>query len=248
MKLSYRHWLGFAVAIIAMLFVARSWMNNDGVTVPGALVDAMNDLQESKAQGNRPARELVLTWQAELFDDPSSPVAGNPSGDMTVVEFFDYRCPYCKQVHPTIQTLLREDGNIRFVYKEWPILGPSSVYAAKSALAARSQQKYVAFHAALMDTRGALDEAAVQRAALSAGMDMDRLRQDLEGHADEFDDILRRNHELAKNLQLTGTPAFIIGDAIIPGIIDMATMKNVIASARQRVPRDIGRPESASPR
>lgn len=205
---------------------------------PEVILEAIEALKaRDQADAESRAQRALTTRQADLLNDPGSPVAGNPNGDVTIVEFFDYRCPYCKQVHPTVQALLREDRNIRLVYKEWPILGAPSIYAARAALAARSQGKYAAFHGALMEVRGNLDEAAVLRAAAAAGLDGAKLRSDMEAQATELEQIFARNNDLARSLGITGTPAFVIGDVIIRGATEKESLKKVVADVRRRAPR-----------
>src|SRR5262249_55452589 len=148
-----------------------------------------------------------------------------------IVEFFDYRCPYCKQMEPALEALLREDGNIRIVYKEFPILGKDSVYASHMALAAKKQGKYDAFHAAMMATKGHVDEGVVEQVAKSAGLDLSRAQIDM--GAAEIDDIISRNVDLARALNIQGTPAFLIGEELVPGAVDIATLREKIALARK---------------
>ena len=195
------------------------------------------------AQGNFWALETILrpmivrnpdivARQDELLNDPASPVGGNPDGDVTLVEFFDYQCPYCKTIFPSIQALLAEDRNLRYVFKEFPILGRASVFAARAALAARRQGKYLEFHTALMPAKGKLTEARVMRLAKTAGLDVDRLRRDMADGT--VDATIRRNLELADGLGIFSTPVFIIGDTQIPGAVEIDTLKVLIARARQR--------------
>jgi protein-disulfide isomerase len=205
---------------------------------PEVIVEAIEALKaKEQADSESRARQTLATRKGELYDDPSSPVAGNPQGDVAIVEFFDYRCPYCKKVHPGIQTLLREDRNIKFVFKEWPILGPPSVLAARAALAARSQGKYVELHAALMETKGALDEAVSLGAAKSAGLDVDRLKRDMNAQSGSAQAIFAKNTELARSLDITGTPAFVVGDIVLRGAADPETMKKAVADVRRRASR-----------
>ena len=195
------------------------------------------------AQGNFWALETILrpmivrnpdivARQDELLNDPASPVGGNPDGDVTLVEFFDYQCPYCKTIFPSIQALLAEDRNLRYVFKEFPILGRASVFAARAALAARRQGKYLEFHTALMPARGKLTETRVMRLAEKVGLDVDRLRRDMADGT--VDAMIRRNLELADGLGIFSTPVFIIGDTQIPGAVEIDTLKVLIARARQR--------------
>ena len=168
----------------------------------------------------------------ELFKDPTSPVGGNPNGDVTIVEFFDYQCGYCKVVFPRIEKLLIDDSNLRFVFKEMPILGPNSVFAARAALAARMQgeKQYVAFHKVMMASRGSLNKASVFRFATDAGLDLERLKGDMED--DNINDMIRRNLKLADALSINGTPAFVIGDTIVRGAVDLLKLKILVERAR----------------
>ncbi len=174
----------------------------------------------------------IIVWRDELLNDPASPVGGNPDGDVTLVEFFDYQCPYCKTIFPSIQALLAEDRELRYVFKEIPILGKDSVFAARAALAARRQGKYQEFHKVLMPTRGKLTETRVMRLAEKVGLDVDRLRRDMADRT--IGDMIRRNLELADALGIYGTPAFIVGDTQVPGAVEIDTLKTLIARARQK--------------
>ena len=199
---------------------------------PEVLIEALQAAEEKEKQQNEArARDALVARHGEVFDDPATPVGGNPQGNVTIVEFFDYRCPYCKQVEPSLEALLREDGQIRIVYKEWPILGKDSVYAARLALAAMKQGKYDAFHAAMMATKGQISEDVILKVAASAGLDVEKAKKDM--RAAEIDDAIKRNHGLAEALDMHGTPAWIIGGEMIPGAMDIPTMKEKIAAARK---------------
>jgi protein-disulfide isomerase len=199
---------------------------------PEVVIEALQSAEDKmKAQGEERARAAVVERRQELLDDPTAPVAGNPKGDVTVVEFFDYRCPYCKQVEPALEALLKEDRQLRIVYKELPILGKDSIYATRAALAARKQAKYDKFHAAMMAAKGQIDEKVVLQVAASSGLDLERLKSDM--NAAEIDEIIKRNYDLAQALDIHGTPAFVIGGELVPGAIDIATMKQKIAAARK---------------
>jgi protein-disulfide isomerase len=150
---------------------------------------------------------------------------------VTLVEFFDYRCPYCKQVSPSLQALLKEDPKLRVVYKEFPVLGRESVFAARAALAARKQGKYELFHNALMALKGQLGDDIVLKTAGAVGIDVEKLKADM--GAPEIEAQIRRNHELAQALDIRGTPAFIVGTTLIPGAVDVATLRQKIAEARK---------------
>jgi protein-disulfide isomerase len=193
-------------------------------------IQALEDRQKQAAQAGQ--RDALAARQEQLYRDPDAPVLGNPAGDVTVVEFFDYRCPYCKQVAPALSQLLKEDGKLRLVLKEFPILGPDSLVAARAALAAQAQGKYEAMHAALLRHRGAYDEAAIARLATDAGLDVARLKTDMA--KPEIAAMIDRNKALARELSLNGTPAFIIGDKVVPGAVDLDTLKTLVADARKR--------------
>jgi protein-disulfide isomerase len=177
-------------------------------------------------------KKTLRERSAELFRDPNSHVGGNPDGNITLVEFFDYRCSYCKRVHPTITKLLKSDGNIRFVYKEYPSLGPESVFAARAAIASRSQGKYVEFHNALIELRGSFAQSRVLKAAQDVGLNVEKLAQEIEDQKAKANKIFRLNYDLAEALDISGTPAFIVGDIVIRGAVELSALKEAIASAR----------------
>ena len=199
---------------------------------PDVMLDVLQAAQDKiKSDARGKAAAALAERRREIFDDPGSPVAGNPKGDVTLVEFFDYRCPYCKQVVPAIETLLSEDKQLRFVYKEFPVLGSDSVTAARAALAARKQGKYDAVHRALMTMKGQINEAAIFKAASSVGLDVERLKRDMA--APEIDRMLQANHQLAAALDIRGTPAFVIGNEIVPGAVSLDTLRQLIEVARR---------------
>lgn len=192
-------------------------------------IEALREKQRLAAEAE--ASKALVERANEIFQDPDSPVAGNPQGDVTIVEFFDYRCTYCKSVSDDLFTVVKNDGNVRLVFKEFPILGPESVYAARAALAARHQDKYEAFHRALMKMRGVVNEMTIMKTAADVGLNVEKLKKDMEGP--DIEATLKRNMELARALDLNGTPAFVIGDRIIPGAIDQGTLKNLIEQVRK---------------
>jgi protein-disulfide isomerase len=199
---------------------------------PDVLIEALRGAEDKlNHDADAKATKVLSDRRSEIFDDPATPVGGNPQGDVTIVEFFDYRCPYCKQVLPSLQTLLKEDRNLRFIYKEMPVLGPASVVAAHAALAAQRQGKYEAFHAAMMGVKGQITEDTVYKVAGSVGLDVDRLKQDMA--APEIEQALKANLALADALNIRGTPGFIIGNHITPGAIDLDALKDLIAEARK---------------
>ena len=175
-------------------------------------------------------KALVASFKNDLVDDPNAPVRGNPSGDVTLVEFFDYRCPYCRQVEPFIQALMKNDPGLRVVEKEFPILGPASVYAARVALAAYKQGKHEQFHNAVMSKISNVDEATLLKLAEGEGLDLDRLKTDM--NSPEVDAEIKRTTEIANALRLSGTPAFIVGTELIPGATDLETLQSLLDEAR----------------
>jgi protein-disulfide isomerase len=199
---------------------------------PDVMLDVLEAAKEKIGNEERAQRTKVLAERRrDIFEDPNAPVAGNPQGDVTLVEFFDYRCPYCKQVAPAIEALLGEDKQLRVVYKEFPVLGPESVTAARAALAARRQGKYEALHHALISMKGQISEAAILDAAKSVGLDVVRLKRDMA--APEIDAMLQANHQLAAALDIRGTPGFVIGDEIVPGAVGLDSLRQLITAARK---------------
>ena len=200
---------------------------------PDVLVDALQAAEDKLKSEARDKASAALTARAhDIFDDPETPIGGNPKGDVSLVEFFDYRCPYCKQVEPALEKLLGEDQQLRFVYKEFPVLGPASVTAARAALAARKQGKYPAFHRAMMALKGEIDDQAVFKVAGAVGLDTDQLKRDMADPGIERN--LQANLKLAQALDIHGTPGFVIGKEIVPGAISLDDLKELIAAARKK--------------
>jgi protein-disulfide isomerase len=200
---------------------------------PEIIGEALEKLRENqRLAAEAEARKALAGLRATVFQDASSPIGGNPQGDVVLVEFFDYRCGVCKTVFPFVEDLLREDGQIKFVYKEWPILGPASVYASRAALASHFQGKYQVFHDALMQAKGDLTQARVVQIAGQVGVDVERLVGDM--NKPEIDKIIRRNYQLAQDLRIDGTPTFILGDKIVKGGRSLEDMKSLVAEARAK--------------
>jgi protein-disulfide isomerase len=174
----------------------------------------------------------VLT-EALVLRDPDIPVAGNADGDITIVEYFDYNCPYCRKLEPELRQVVQDDGKVRLVLKDWPILGPVSIAAARMALATKYQDKYVAAHDALMGTASRLTEPRIRELLAGAGIDVDRAARDLETNAKAIDAILARNGDQASAFGFRGTPSFIVGKFRVPGALTMAQFDQVIADARK---------------
>lgn len=174
----------------------------------------------------------VLT-EALVLRDPEIPVAGNPDGDITIVEWFDYNCPYCRKIDPELRQVVQDDGKVRLVHKDWPILGPVSKVAARMALAAKYQDKFMAAHEAMISVSSKLTEPRLGELLSGAGIDMDRLKRDLASNAKAIDTILARNDAQATAFGFRGTPSFIVGKFRVPGVLSMAEFEMVIADARK---------------
>ena len=176
--------------------------------------------------------EKVLT-EALVLRDPDVPVAGNASGDITIVEWFDYQCPYCRKLEPELRQVVQDDGKVRLVLKDWPILGPVSVVAARMALACKFQDKYNEAHDALIGVNSKLTEPRINELLTGAGIDLDRAKRDLAANANAIDTILARNNDQATAFGFRGTPAFIVGKFRVPGALTIAEFEQVIADARK---------------
>jgi protein-disulfide isomerase len=204
------------------------------VNNPEILVEAMHALEaKQQAEAGKAAKAAIAANRKAIFEDGVSFVAGNPKGDVTIVEFFDYRCGYCKQVQPSLLALLKEDPKVRLVLKELPVLGPESVIASRAAVAALEQDKgskYLGFHNAMMGFRGQLGEAEVMRMAGEAGLDLKKLKTDMA--SPKVEQVLRANLALADTLGIQGTPGFIIGDELIPGAVSLETLRQVVRQTR----------------
>jgi protein-disulfide isomerase len=174
----------------------------------------------------------VLT-EALVLRDPDIPVAGNANGDITIVEYFDYQCPYCRKLEPELRQVVHDDGKVRLVLKDWPILGPASVTAARMALASKYQDKFIQAHDALIGNNSKLTEPRMTELLAGAGIDMDRLARDLAANATAIDAILARNNDQATAFDFKGTPSFIVGKFRVPGVLTMAQFAQVIADARK---------------
>ena len=199
---------------------------------PEIIVEALELLQQRDREQQVAAAQSLLSDQRFLLErDPNAPVLGNPDGDVTVVEFFDYNCPFCKRAMPEVQGLLEDDRNVRLVYREWPILGEGSVFAARAALASRKQGKYEEFHTALMGLKGRVEEASVLRMAKKIGLDVDQLRTDME--SPEVEAHIATSMQLAQTLGFNGTPSFVIGDARVPGFVEQSSLQSFVDESRK---------------
>ena len=198
-------------------------MNN-----PKTILESVDEYQKKTVQLRQDA--ALAKNKDKLAGNDGTPEAGAPGGDATVVEFFDYNCGYCKKVFPEVKKLLEKDKKVRVIFRDFPILGPSSENAAKWALAAQKQKKYYAFHTAMMENRKPIDDDLLAETAKSVGMDAAQAKKDAEGT--EILMQIEKNRLLANDLGITGTPAFIIGDTLAPGAISLEEMEKRIAAQR----------------
>jgi protein-disulfide isomerase len=174
----------------------------------------------------------VLT-EAGVLRDPEIPAAGNKDGDITIVEYFDYNCPYCRKLAPELAQVVFDDGKVRMIFKDWPIQGPVSVYASKIALATKYQDKFTEAHEALMGTSSRLTESRIRQLLANAKIDVDRAVKDGTAHEADINTILKRNNQQATAFGFNGTPAFIIGKFRVPGALTMAQFEQAIGDARK---------------
>ena len=170
----------------------------------------------------------------QVYFDPGNPVLGNPKGDVTIAEFFDFQCPYCKHDFPTVQDVVRKDGNVRLVMRNWPIFGPPSIYAAHLALGGSKIGRYDEVLGSLMATKARLSRADVDRVIEKAGLDVDRLKKAYSEHKDSIDRALQRTNALAESFSMPGTPGYVIGRAVYRGSLDRDRLEAAIDRARER--------------
>ncbi|MBU6497805.1 MAG: DsbA family protein [Rhodospirillales bacterium] len=200
---------------------------------PSILRDAVTALQQDDGRQQAQATQARLqSFAPELTRTPGDPTAGNPRGDVTLVEFYDVRCPYCRSMRPVLARLLTQDRKIRVVYKDIPILGPGSVLAARAVLAAARQGAYQKLHDTLMDGTPNITEAVIQKAAEADGLNWKRLRADMDAPAIQA--RIDANLRLAAALHIEGTPAYVIGDTLLPGAVSLADLQHAVAVARAR--------------
>jgi protein-disulfide isomerase len=176
---------------------------------------------------------ITRAGQKQMLANPGTEAVGARKPDVIIVEYFDYNCPYCKKLVPTLQALLAQDPKIAVLYKEWPILGDVSVYAASSALAAGWQGKYLAAHDALISGPRLAHEDQVDAILQGAGVNMDALKKDRTSHAKDIAALLVRDDEEAQALTLKGTPGLVVGRQLVPGIADLSDLKKLVANSRR---------------
>ncbi len=198
---------------------------------PEVLRDAMQELERKQQLAEDAARvDSLKALSSDIYRSKDDLVGGNPNGNVTLVEFFDYNCGYCKRAFPDVMKMIETDKDLRLVMKEFPILGPGSTYAARAALASRKQGKYWEYHMAMMAHEGRIDESVADQIAQANGLDVKKLKADME--ADEVNQVIARNMQLADVLKIQGTPAFIIDETIIPGAVGYEALTAVVKQVR----------------
>ena len=201
------------------------------------LQEAMAELEKKQQLAEtEKARSAIKNHSDALFNSPRQVVLGNPQGDVTFVEFFDYNCGYCKRALTDMVEIMGKDPKLKVVLKEFPVLGPGSVEAAQVAVAVRMQdktgKKYLEFHQKLLGGRGQIDKAKALAAAKEIGLDMARLDKDLK--SDEIGKTLEESMKLAEALGLNGTPSYVIGNDVVIGAVGQAALSQKIQAARQQ--------------
>ncbi len=202
---------------------------------PEVLTEVISELEKRQAEAQQVAQAgAVKETRQSLLNASHSYVVGNPSGDVTLVEFFDYNCGYCKKALADVQSLMKSDPKLRVVLKDFPVLGPDSVEASRVALAVKNQlqgQKLLDYHVKVMDTRGRVNGERAMAVAKEMGVDLSRLQKDVESA--EIRNALQENMALGDKLSLSGTPAFVVGETIIPGAVGLEPLKQLVDNVRQ---------------
>lgn len=200
---------------------------------PTVLVEASRALQQQQQSAAQKGATQAITKHADkVFNSDGKPVAGNPKGDITLVEFFDYQCPHCKVMGPIIKNLIASNSNLKVIYADWPIFGGNSQYAAQAAVASMQQGKYLPFHAALTEKGYPLTQKVVLAIAKKVGLDTEKLQKDMKDPS--VAKVLKDNFVIAKDLKIMGTPAFVIGNTktqqykFFDGQTDQDTLQKII--------------------
>lgn len=199
---------------------------NRRVLLTGAILSPLLTVGAAQAQ------EQDVLSRESVLRDPANPVLGNPDGDVSLIEYYDYQCPYCKTVAVDIDKLSREDGKIRLVFKDWPIFGELSRQAARLVLAAQFQDKYGQAHRAVISMKERLTPERLSASLRNASIDLDRAQSDLEKHGKSIDALLSRNNAQAEAFGFRGTPSFIIGTFRVPGVPTADQLRQIVADVR----------------
>lgn len=202
---------------------------------PQVLVEVISVLEEQQAAAQEMSEvQMISALSEQIFNDGFSYIGGNPDGDVTLVEFIDYRCGYCRKAHPEVTELVNGDGNIRFIIKEFPILGDDSTMASRFALSVKinaGDDAYFDVHNQLLEGAGGMSEGRLRRMARSAGLDADAIMSGMDDP--EIDQILQANYQLAQMMQITGTPSFVLGETMLRGYAPLNVMQQMVADIRQ---------------
>ncbi|MDH5739039.1 MAG: DsbA family protein [Nitrospira sp.] len=199
---------------------------------PEVIEQSLQALEVKREAEQRERQKVAIkTKQNELLHDPASPVSGNPKGEITLVEFYDYRCGYCKRAAEAVTELQKVDSRVRVVYKDFPILGEPSELAAKAALASQAQGKHQAFHEALLASHSDMTKDEIMNIAISVGLNAKRLEADMANP--KWQSVIDKNRALAQELGISGTPGFIVGNEMVPGALDLKGLKELITRAGQ---------------
>jgi protein-disulfide isomerase len=198
---------------------------------PSILRDAVMSLQADDGEKTQQATRAALIQYKDRLVLPSDPTAGNPHGDVTIVEFFDTRCPYCRRMEPTVSQFLSQDRKVRLVYKDLPILGPASMLGSKALLAAQAQGAYEPMRSAVMKLPPDTTLAQLESTAHELGLDWPRMHRDMDDPAIQA--RLDQNIALARSIGIQGTPALVIGDTLIPGAVEIADLQKAVNDARR---------------
>ena len=203
---------------------------------PEVIMEAVSVLEARQAEAQASEDSTLVQVNADaLFNDPNSWVGGNPSGDITLVEFVDYRCGYCRKAHDEVAELIESDGNIRFIVKDFPILGDASTISAQFALAVKELAGDDAYHRAgeaLIKLKGNPEEPVLRRLAGTLGVDADEVMAKME--SDEVAMVIAENHALAQRLKISGTPTFVMGDQMLRGYLPLDGMRGVVDELRAK--------------
>ncbi|MCG8547464.1 MAG: DsbA family protein [Alphaproteobacteria bacterium] len=200
---------------------------------PEVIIEALEKFeQKERAERQKATMAALAANKEKLFNNPMTPVSGNKDGDVSIVEFFDYQCGFCKRTMASVLEVMKEDPQVRVVWKELPILGPASEFAARAAMASKRQGKYLDFHIALMGSRGQLTPKKIFEKAKKVGLDIEKLKRDMADPA--ISQYLSETLQLAQALGINGTPGFVIGNKLVPGALDKNRIKELIALARNQ--------------
>ncbi|MEM7613941.1 MAG: DsbA family protein [Pseudomonadota bacterium] len=204
---------------------------------PEIIAEALDVLEARQREAQQAADRLLVSTHLEaLHDEETSFIGGNPEGDITIVEFLDYQCSFCKRAHPEVTELLSQDGNIRLIQREFPILGPMSEIASRAAISVlldQGPELYATFSDAMLRHQGQLSQPVIDRLAEASGVDVSKMQA--LSRSNQVTQIIQANHQLARQLQITGTPTFVFGDQMVRGYLPLAQMQAVVTEQRSEM-------------